>query len=218
MKWHAKRVLALAPHTDDVEIGTGGTVNRLIQEGAEVHCLVFSTAKESLPEGLPEDILAHEVREASAHLGVPDSNLSVLDYPVRNFPEHRQAILEDLVKVRNSFAPELVLVCASSDVHQDHNTVYNEAVRAFKDKTILGYDLPWNMIEFRSQLVIALTKAHIDAKVRAVLAYNSQKHRRYVREELIRGLAVLRGIPISEPFAEAFEVIRWVVPHDPDGS
>ncbi|HEX7145549.1 MAG TPA: PIG-L family deacetylase, partial [Gaiellaceae bacterium] len=92
-----KRVLVLAPHTDDGEFGAGGTMTRLVEEGAEVRYVAFSIATRSLPEGFPPDTLAQEVRAATAELGISAENLTVHDFDVRTFPQHRQDILELLV-------------------------------------------------------------------------------------------------------------------------
>src|SRR5256885_14051040 len=92
-----KRVLVLAPHTDDGEFGAGGTMARLVEEEAEVRYVAFSIATRSLPEGFAPDTLAREVKEATAELGIRPENLTVHDFDVRTFPEHRQDILELLV-------------------------------------------------------------------------------------------------------------------------
>ena len=60
-----KNVLVLAPHTDDGELGAGGTISRLLRSGAKVSYAAFSTAEESVPEGLPKDILKTEVKNAT---------------------------------------------------------------------------------------------------------------------------------------------------------
>ena len=78
-----ERVLVLAPHTDDGEFGAGGTMARLVENGAEVRYVAFSIATRSLPEGFPPDTLAREVREATAELGIPEANLTVHDFDVR---------------------------------------------------------------------------------------------------------------------------------------
>ena len=59
-----KNVLILAPHTDDGELGAGGTISRLIEYGANVYYAAFSTAEASVPDGMPKDILKTEVKEA----------------------------------------------------------------------------------------------------------------------------------------------------------
>ncbi|KKM10727.1 LmbE family protein [Clostridiales bacterium PH28_bin88] len=209
--WQVGKVLVLSPHTDDAEFGAGGTLHRLVSSGVEVFSVVFSTAKESLPDGFPEDILVHEAKAAGKILGLPEENIQIYDYPVRNFPKYRQDILEDLVRLRKTINPHMVLVHASTDVHQDHQTVTEEALRAFKQVTILGYELPWNTIEFRSQAVVALHEENIKAKITALSAYKSQKHRPYASEDFIWGWARGRGVTINAPYAEAFEVLRLII-------
>src|SRR5438552_12966556 len=85
-----RRVLVLAPHTDDGEFGCGGTMARLVEGGAEVRYVAFSIATRSLPEGFPPDTLAREVRAATAELGLAEAALTVHDFDVRSFPEPRQ--------------------------------------------------------------------------------------------------------------------------------
>src|SRR5207253_2363664 len=92
-----RRVLVLAPHTDDGEFGCGGTMARLVDAGADVRYVAFSIATKSLPAGYAPDTLAREVREATAELGIPQERLTVHDFEVRTFPERRQDILELLI-------------------------------------------------------------------------------------------------------------------------
>src|SRR5213592_2770430 len=103
-----KRVLVLAPHTDDGEFGCGGTMARLVDAGAEVRYVAFSIATKSLPAGFPPDTLAREVREATAELGLPESQLTVHDFEVRTFPERRQEILELLIALWEEWPPDAV--------------------------------------------------------------------------------------------------------------
>lgn len=63
-----KNILVLAPHTDDGELGLGGTINYLIEQGKNVVYAAFSTAEQSVPEGFPKDILKTEVKEATLKL------------------------------------------------------------------------------------------------------------------------------------------------------
>lgn len=210
--WNPRTVLVLAPHTDDYEIGAGGYIHRLISGGAILHAMAFSTAAESLPTGLAPDTLIHECREAARRLGIPSENLEILNFPVRRFPEHRQPILELLVAARRRIAPDLVLVHATSDVHQDHQVITQEAIRAFKGTTILGYELPWNDLQFSTQCLVQLSEENLQAKLHALEAYTSQLHRAYAKRDVPTGLARVRGVSVGFDYAEAFEVIRWIQP------
>lgn len=205
-----KRVLVLAPHTDDGEFGCGATLARLVDAGAEVRYVAFSIATRSLPEGFPPDTLAREVREATAELGIPESGLTVHDFEVRTFPEHRQEILELLIALWEEFQPDAVLQPSLRDIHQDHQVVAAEGLRAFKRTTILGYEIPWNNFDFGYQAYVALHREHVDRKVRALAKYESQQHRRYSDPEYIWNLARTHGINVNREYAEVFEIYRVV--------
>ena len=208
---NVNKILVLAPHTDDGEFGCGGSVARFIEEGKEIYYVAFSTAEESVPEPWPKDILKTEVKEATKRLGISQDNVIIFDFKVRELSYHRQEILEELVKIKNDICPDLVFLPSSNDLHQDHSTVSIEGIRAFKTTTILGYEIPWNNIQFQAESFIILSEENINTKINALDAYNSQKGKNYANEEFIRSLARTRGVQIGSRYAEAFEVIRWVM-------
>jgi LmbE family N-acetylglucosaminyl deacetylase len=204
------RVLVLAPHTDDGEFGCGGTMARLVEDGCEVRYVAFSIATRSLPEGFPPDTLAREVRGATAELGIPESNLTVHDFDVRTFPEHRQEILELLVALWEEWQPDAVFQPSHHDIHQDHQVIAAEGLRAFKRTTILGYEIPWNNYDFAYQCYVALERSHLERKAAALAWYASQHHRRYADPEYIWNVARTHGINVNREYAEVFQVYRVV--------
>jgi N-acetylglucosamine malate deacetylase 1 len=206
-----KRVLVLAPHTDDGEFGCGGTMARLVESGSEVRYVAFSIATKSLPDGFPPDTLAREVREATAEIGLAETGLTVHDFEVRRFPERRQDILELLIELWEEWRPDAVLQPSLHDVHQDHQTVATEGLRAFKRTTVLGYEIPWNNYDFAYQAYISLDRRHLERKVAALGKYASQQHRRYSDPEYIWNVARTHGINVNREYAEVFEVYRVVV-------
>jgi LmbE family N-acetylglucosaminyl deacetylase len=201
----------LAPHTDDGEFGCGGTIGRFVDEGKEVFYLAFSAAEDSLPPELPKDTLRWEVKEAVAVLGLPESNLIVLSYPVREFVLHRQAILDDMIRLGSEIKPDIVLLPSPHDTHQDHQAVAQEGFRAFKKVTMLGYELPWNNLSFQTQAFVFLEERHLKKKIDALACYRSQMDRPYASEEFVRSLARTRGTQIGCRYAEVFEAIRWII-------
>jgi N-acetylglucosamine malate deacetylase 1 len=205
-----KRVLILAPHTDDGELGCGGTIAKLAEQGAEVYYMVFSICSRSLPAGLEADTLAKEVAKATSHLGIPNERLILHDYDVRTFKTYRQEILEDMIRFRNEVRPNLIFLPSSNDIHQDHQTVSEEGIRAFKTSNVLGYEMPWNNLSFNTRCFVRLEDRHLDAKVKALHEYVSQRHRDYFNERFIRSLAYTRGVQIGSSSAEAFDTIRLV--------
>jgi N-acetylglucosamine malate deacetylase 1 len=205
-----ERVLVLAPHTDDGEFGCGGTMARLVQAGSEVRYVAFSIATRSLPEGFPPHTLAQEVREATAELGIPLDHLTVHDFDVRTFPQRRQEILELLVALWEDWSPDAVFMPSLSDVHQDHQTIATEGLRAFKRTTLLGYEIPWNNYDFSYQWYFALEQGHIERKVAALEKYASQQHRRYANAEYVWNVARTHGINVNREYAEVFQVYRVI--------
>lgn len=204
-------VFVLAPHTDDGELGAGGTISKLIEQGASVYYFAFSTAEESVPDGFPKNILKTEVLEATNLLGIPNENVIIYNYQVRKLNYARQEILEDLINHRRELFPDLVLMPSLNDIHQDHATIAHEGLRAFKNTTILGYELIWNNLTFQTTCFFKLDQRHIHIKAKALKAYKSQDSRDYMSEEFIFSLAKARGVQIGNNYAECFEVIRWVM-------
>ncbi len=203
-------VLVLAPHTDDAELGCGGTIARLLRSGAKIHVAAFSTAEDSLPESAPSNTLRDEFMAAMHTMGIPDEQLFVYGYPVRRLSYHRQEVLDDIVAIRAKINPQMVLLPADSDLHQDHQVVNAEGLRAFKDRTIWGYELPWNHITFSAQAFVTLEARDLQAKCNALKCYRSQLElaRPYFTQAFTDGLARVRGVQVKAEFAEAFQVFR----------
>jgi LmbE family N-acetylglucosaminyl deacetylase len=201
----------LSPHTDDVELGCGGTIARFVEDGEmEIHVAVFSTAEESLPKNFRKDALRQEFLRSMEILGIPKKWLTIHDYVVRKLSYRRQDVLEEAIEMRKSVDPDLVFLPSSQDLHQDHQTVYNEGLRAFKSVTMWGYELPWNTIAFPARGFVTLEERHIRKKWEAMQAYKSQLSigRPYFTFDYVKGLATVRGIQVNSKYAEAFEVVR----------
>lgn len=206
-----KTALLLAPHPDDGEFGCGGTLKRLREEGVDVYYVAFSPCKKSVPEGFDQDVLYKELKNAVKHLGIDEDKVITLDFEVREFPKYRQEILETLIKIRKDIRPDLVILPNSKDIHQDHHTIHEEGLRAFKHSRLIGYELPWNNFEMTTTFHVKLDRAHIKSKMDAIGEYKSQGFRSYTDEEFFYGLAKVRGIQVNHDYAETFELVRWFV-------
>jgi LmbE family N-acetylglucosaminyl deacetylase len=211
MKIAPKRILILAPHTDDGEFGCGGTIHKLIEEGHEVYYAAFSACQQSVLPQFPSDILITEVKAATKQLGVLPANLILFDYDVRTFNYRRQDILEDLIKLRAKIKPELVFMPSLNDLHQDHKTISEEGIRAFKFSSIMAYEMPWNNITFTTSSFVILSEANVTTKVKALAEYKSQEHRPYASEKFVRSLATTRGVQIGQEYAETFDILRLII-------
>lgn len=207
-------VLILSPHTDDAELGCGGTIIRLIEAGKNILWVVLSTAEGSLPKGYPADTLVVEFNNVIGKLGLKKDNFIIHHFKVRHLYAKRQEILEELIRIRGDFRPDLVIGPSLNDFHQDHTVVANEMIRAFKSSScIICYELPWNHVKFETQFFMRLREEDIEKKIEILKCYKSQvsKSRHYFRDDFIKGLAITRGAQIDTEYAEAFEVIRWII-------
>lgn len=206
----AERIFILAPHTDDGELGCGGLIAKYVAAGSEVFYIAFSTCSESLPKELPADTLSVECKAATAALGIPAANVILFNFTVRHLQAKRQEILEELILLKNKNQPTTVLLPAQHDIHQDHQAIYEEGLRAFKHSTILGYELPWNNWRFQPTYFESLTEDILSTKIKALKHYKTQEKRSYMQESFIRSLAVVRGVQSGTPLAEAYEVYRMI--------
>ena len=142
------KILLLSPHTDDGELGCGGTVAKLIEQGKEVFYVAFSACEQSVLPQFPKDILITEVKAATSTLGISEDHLILKRFDVRTFNYHRQEILDILIQLREEIKPDTVLIPSLNDIHQDHKTIAEEALRAFKFINVLSYELAMEQPEF----------------------------------------------------------------------
>jgi len=210
-----KVALAVSAHADDAHAALGGTIRRLLDEGEyEIHYVAFSIAEESVPEGFPKDIVAKECVKALQILGVDEKFVEINRFPVRKFPQNRQDILEKLVSLRKDLNPGIVFIPSTEDIHQDHEVVSEEGIRAFRrSSTLLGYDFPWNVLYGeRLDRFYEISQEQLERKINSLQAYESQivKENNCLTPNYVRSLAVERGQRINVPYAEAFETIRDV--------
>jgi LmbE family N-acetylglucosaminyl deacetylase len=205
-------ILVLSPHTDDGELGAGGTISKFLDEGKDVYYIAFSGCEASVPQGLPKNTLRKECKRSTKILGLKPDKVIIMDYEVRTLPEHRQEILEKLIKLKGEFQPEIVLVPSSHDMHQDHGVIYWEALRAFKkEASIWGYEHPWNNLSFSTDIFVVLNLKNMERKLKALKEYKTQKSKSYMDEKNIMALGCTRGSQLDQPYAETFELIRLIV-------
>lgn len=192
------KILCLSPHPDDITIGCGATINKFIEEGKEVWCVVFT---HNDVQGFADQ----EIWDSITALGIPRDHIIQLDFKARTLAAHRQEILDKLVEFRTTLAPELVLVHRRDDVHQDHKVVSEEAFRAFKSITIWGYRLPWNVRD--NEHYESVYKRNVDNKIRAMGFIKSQQQRHYYNPRKREANAIATGEEIGKDYAEKFEII-----------
>ena len=200
-----RKILAIAPHIDDVELGAGATIYHL-NKNNEVYYVGLS-----LPPLVDAAVFLEEFRASSKILGLDPTRVLLRNFDPRNLFDVRTEILQLFFDLNREMKPDVVLVPNSQDIHQSHAVVFAEARRAFKYKTILGYELPWNCMEFPMDVFITLDQEAVDAKVAAINAFSTQKTRMFFSNDIVGDLARVRGKQIGREYAECFELVRLIL-------
>jgi len=200
-----KVILAIAPHLDDIELGVGGTIYKLGKENT-VHYLGLS-----MPPLVEHNSFMKEFWESARHLGLSKEKMILKNYDPRDLFKDRMDILQLFYDTNKEIKPDIVFVPNSNDIHQSHQVVYQEARRAFKYSTILGYELPWNSLAFSMDVFIELNEEEIRVKQESINCFESQKSRTFFSNDIITDLAKLRGKQIGKEYAECFELTRLIM-------
>lgn len=202
-----KKILIISPHTDDAELGMGATINKLV-ENNDIYSVAFSSAPNTTKEGVINDKLMKEHFSSLNILGVNIDNIFLHEFQTREFRNNTSRILDLLIFYRDSIKPDIVFIPQSTDIHQDHITIHQESLRAFKFQTILGYELAWNIKLFKKDLFISISRNNLYQKTQCLKEYYSQKDKKYFNSEFIGSNAVVNGVISNNHFAESFEVIK----------
>ena len=161
-------ILILSPHTDDIELGCGGSLTKWVEKH-HIYVVAFSPCVESIPDGWEKSSTETEFKNSMQSLGC---DFELLNFSVRNFD--RQKVLEHLHRLKEIVRPDLVVGSSQNDLHQDHQIISNEMLRAFRC-SVLGYESPYNNYSFKPVYYERLEEKHLWKKKQLVNMYESQK-------------------------------------------
>ena len=205
MNFYGKRVLLLGAHPDDIELGCGALLHQIVKE-TDVLCVTLSDNQKNVDlKNVKEE---HYV--SMAILGVPKEKIVFGPFTTRVFPDSRQEILEYFLKLRKDFQPDLIFVHSKQDIHQDHLTMTDEALRAFRGITVLGFDVVRSSYGFFPHFLVEVTEEDVNKKIEALSQYETYRDRYYFHSELTRSIMVRHGALAECPFAEGFDILRIV--------
>jgi LmbE family N-acetylglucosaminyl deacetylase len=195
-------ILCLGAHSDDIEIGAGGTILSLIGSGISlsVHWCVLSGGS----------LRAAEARSsAEAFLeGAAEIRIETADFEDSYFPAQSKSIKQWLIDLRSRVAPDVVFTHARGDAHQDHREVNQLTWNVFRDHFVLEYEIPkWDGDLCQPNMYVPLAKDVLEKKVALLHAYfGTQRSKDWFDRETFQGLARLRGMECRAPeqHAEAF--------------
>jgi LmbE family N-acetylglucosaminyl deacetylase len=143
-------------------------------------------------------------------LGVPEEKVIFGPFVTRVFPDARQEILEYFLKLRKDFQPDLIFTHSKQDVHQDHLTMTDEALRAFRGITVLGFDVVRSSYGFFPHFLAEVSEEDVNKKIKALAEYETYRDRYYFNSELTRSIMVRHGALAECSFAEGFDILRIV--------
>jgi len=205
MVFFGKKVCFLGAHPDDIELGCGALIAH-ITPMTEVICVTLSDNQKN-PE--LKNVVEEHYR-SMAVLGVPEQNVVVGAFETRRFPHARQEILEYLIELNHSHRPDIVFVHTRADIHQDHATVTEEALRAFRGTTVLGFDVLRSTYGFFPNFLVEVSAQDAAKKIEALAAYKTYAGKYYFNPEITRATLIRHGALAERPYAEGFDILRVI--------
>jgi LmbE family N-acetylglucosaminyl deacetylase len=205
MTFFGRRLCFIGAHPDDIELGCGALIAHVAKQ-TDVLCVTLSDNQKN-----PSlKTIVEEHRSSMRVLGVPDQNVIVGTFETRRFPHARQEILEYMIELNRNFRPEIVFVHTKADIHQDHATITEEALRAFRGTTVLGFDVLRSSYGFFPNFLVEVTEQDVDAKIRALAEYTTYQTKYYFNPEITRATLTRHGALAERPFAEGFDILRVI--------
>jgi N-acetylglucosamine malate deacetylase 1 len=205
LSFYGKRVLFIGAHPDDIELGAGALIAHIAGE-TEILCVTLSDNKKN-----PDlQQVADEHHRSMRILGVPDDHVIVGPFETRCFPRDRQEILEFLIQLNRTFHPEIVFTHTKADIHQDHGTVTEETLRAFRGTSVLGFDVIRSSYGFFPNFLVEVSEQDLEKKLTALAEYQTYTSKYYFDPAITRATLIRHGALAERPYAEGFDILRIV--------
>jgi LmbE family N-acetylglucosaminyl deacetylase len=205
MQLYGKKIVFIGAHPDDIELGCGAFIANIFQK-ADVHCITLSdNQKNPLLTSLVD-----EHYQSMGTLGVPKDKVILGKFVTRQFKHDRQEILEFMLNLRKDLSPQMVFVHSESDLHQDHQVVTQESLRAFRGISVFGYDVIRSSHGFFPDFLVEVNASDLEKKISALAAYNTYMDKYYFSPDLTKSILIRNGALAERQYAEGFDIIRMV--------
>lgn len=195
-------VLCLGAHSDDIEIGCGGTILKLLATRANVSVVWVVLSGDRAR--------AREARMAARLFlrGAKTTRVECHDFRVSYFPSEMPRIKDVFEELKASVQPDVIFTHARNDLHQDHRVVCELAWNTFRNHTILEYEIvKYDGDTGSPNVFVELTRRMLDRKIRHLLkCFGTQRDKQWFSADTFSGIARLRGVQCASQhgFAEAF--------------
>ena len=203
------KILCLGAHSDDIEIGCGGTILRLVQEQpkAQFNWVVFSARDQREQEAY---------KSAESFLGkVNSKSIQVEKFRDSYFPYVGASIKDYFVDLKKEFSPDLIFTHYSNDAHQDHRLIAELTWNAFRDNLIMEYEIAKYDADLGvPNFYVHLDESYVQGKTSTICkVFESQIDKQWFGEENFRSIMRIRGLESNSPskYAEAFYCRKIVV-------
>jgi len=197
------KICFISAHPDDIELGCGALISNMVNR-FNLLCVTLSKNQNN-PN---HKNLVEEHIKALTSLNVPEEKIILGDFNTRRFLDSRQEICDYLFKINEEHQPDVIFTHSFSDTHQDHEVVSKEVLRIFKQKTIIGFEIPPSSYNFTPNFFFEVSEKDTDNKIRALMCYKTYKDKNYFSQDSIRAHLIKNGVAIRKKYAEAFDVIR----------
>ena len=205
ISFHGKRVCFIGAHPDDIELGAGAMIAR-IAPLTELFCITLSdNQKNPLLSNVPQ-----EQSRSLKLLGLDEKHVLLGKFETRRFPHSRQEILEHLIEFNKKHQPDIVFTHTKSDLHQDHEVVTEEVLRAFRGTTVLGFDVIRSSHGFFPTFFVEVSEVDVEKKIAALAEYKTYAGKYYFNPEVTRATLIRHGALVEKRYAEAFDISRIV--------
>jgi LmbE family N-acetylglucosaminyl deacetylase len=202
-------ILCLGAHCDDIEIGCGGTVLRLLAErpGSTVHWAAMSSNPER----------EREARAAATELLAGAARSEIVINTFRDgYVGYEPAAAKDFFEAtKKTVKPDVIFTHHRHDRHQDHRLVAELTWNTWRNHLVLEYEIPKYEGDLgHPSLYVPLSAATARRKIDVILrSFPSQAGRSWFRAETFEAILRLRGIECNAPegFAEAFHATKWTI-------
>ncbi len=205
MTFFGRKILFIGAHPDDIELGCGALIAHIAGK-TDLLCVTLSDNQKN---PLLTQLVDEHYRSMET-LGVPRDHVVLGPFETRRFPQARQEILEYFIQLNHSYHPEIVLVHTKADIHQDHGTITEEALRAFRGTTVLGFDVIRSSYGFFPSFLVEVSEEDVNKKVAALSHYKTYSDKYYFNEAITRATLVRNGALAERQYAEGFDILRIV--------
>jgi N-acetylglucosamine malate deacetylase 1 len=205
LTFHGQKVCFIGAHPDDIELGCGAFIAHIAPYTSVLTITLSDNQKNPALVNLVE-----EHYNSMSILGVPKENIILGPFETRRFPQSRQEILEYMIEVNHNHHPDIVFVHTRADIHQDHATITEEALRAFRGITVLGFDVLRSSYGFFPNFLVDINENDVEKKVRALAEYKTYSSRYYFDEKITRATLIRHGALAERPYAEGFDILRVI--------